>query len=277
MATQMLESMKETIECTRPEATDVFDAVVDNVDALMLSGETSSGKYPAHAIEKMRALAHNAETYINERASGGTVFIDDTQIQKHFRQLEQIRHRAELWQERWIEIGKEYSVRSAEGEITEDEYHFVDELVRLKNKRLRKQHSTDRITHAACLMSIDAGDHRRHARCEAIVAPTTSGRTARMLSRFRPRVWILAQPHNQLTARKLTVDRGVMAIDILPVQKGGTEVDSLILQSRQAFDRKYKELIGEDRDATIIFTCGSPLGEVGTTNMIQRWDIKRRA
>ena len=97
-----------------------------------------------------------------------------------------------------------------------------------------------------------------------------------MLSRFRPRVWILAQPHNQLTARKLTIDRGVIAIDILPVQKGTMEVDDLIRQSRQAFDRQYQGLIGEDKDATIIFTCGSPLGEVGTTNMIQRWDIKRR-
>ena len=95
MATQMLESMKETIECTRPEATDVFDAVVDNVDALMLSGETSSGKYPAHAIEKMRALAKSAENYINEKLSGRAIFVDDTQIQKHFRQLEKIRGRQE--------------------------------------------------------------------------------------------------------------------------------------------------------------------------------------
>lgn len=277
MATQMLESMKETIECTRPEATDVFDAVVDNVDALMLSGETSSGKYPAHAIEKMRALAKNAESYMDERASGGTVFIDDTHIQKHFRQLEQIRARVDRWQDRWMDIGKVYSELSVNGEITPEEFHFVHELVQLKNERLRKQHSTDRITHAACLMTVGAVDHRRHAKCEAIVAPTTSGRTARMLSRFRPRVWILAQPHNQLTSRKLTVDRGVMAIDILPVQKGDQEVDGLIRQSRRAFDRRYAELIGEDRDATIIFTCGSPLGEVGTTNMIQRWDIKRRA
>lgn len=277
MATQMLGSMKETIECARPEATDVFDAVVDNVDALMLSGETSSGKYPAHAIEKMRALAKSAESYINDKASEGAVFVDDTLIQKHFRQLEQIRNRVERWQDRWIKIAQEYSEQSAEEEITHEESLFVDELVRLKNQRLRRQHATDRITHAACLMSIDAGADPRYAQCAAIVAPTTSGRTARMLARFRPRVWILAQPHNKLTARKLALDRGVIAIDILPVQKGEKEVDRLIKESREAFERRYNDLIGMNKDATIIFTCGSPLGEVGTTNMIHRWDIKRRS
>ncbi|HEX8843237.1 MAG TPA: pyruvate kinase [Pyrinomonadaceae bacterium] len=270
MATQMLESMKDTIECTRPEATDVFNAVLDNVDALMLSGETSSGKYPAHAIEKMRALSKNAEDYIEGWPSGGheeknfdkeKVFFGDVQIQKHFRQLEQIKERVDVWQDRWEGILNHYTKKYLAHEITREEKIFVDDLAELKNDRLKKQHSTDRITHAACTMSVDPA-------VKYIVSPTTSGRTARMLSRFRPRVWILAQPHNQLTARKLTIDRGVMVINILPVMKDSKETDPLVKESK----KKFKEAIRGDE--TVIFTCGTPLGQVGTANMIQRWDAE---
>lgn len=270
MATQMLESMKETIECTRPEATDVFGAVVDNVDALMLSGETSSGKYPAHAIKKMCSLSKNAETYVEERPVAGTniteeyikeMVLEDAQIQDHFHRLEKIKVRVQLWQDRWLIIAHGYSDKYQNGEITHEVKIFMDKLIKLKNTRLRRQHSTDRITHAACVMSVDPA-------VKGIVAPTTSGRTARMLSRFRPHVWILAQPHNQLTARKLTIDRGVMTIGILPVKKDSEEVDVLIKESREQFEEAI------NKNVTVIFTCGTPLGNVGTTNLILRWDAK---
>lgn len=266
MATQMLESMRDTIECTRPEATDVFSAVVDNVDALMLSGETSSGKYPAHAIEKMRALSKNAEDYVEDEPAefpGGRVFLGDAQIRDHFRRLEEIKTRVDRWQHRWVDLELEYAALSMKKKISQEEFAFVNNLAHLKNDRLGKQHSTDRITHATCMMSVDPA-------VKAIVAPTASGRTARMLSRFRPRVWILAQPNNQLAARKLAADRGVMVINILPVIRGSEEADPLIKESR----KRIEEAIGAD--ATVIFTCGTPLGEVGTTNMIQRWDAKSR-
>lgn len=267
MATQMLESMKDTIECTRPEATDVFSAVVDNVDALMLSGETSSGKYPAHTIEKMRALAKSAEQYAEKRSRGGRAFMGDAQVQEHFHQLERIKVRVANWQRRWIDIGQEYSLESqTKPKRSDKEYRFIARLCKLKHERLGKQHATDRITHAVCLMSVDQGKR-------AIVAPTTSGRTARMLARFRPRVEILALPHTTLTVRKLTAVRGVVTIDVLFVRKG-QKVDLLIKESRAKFRKYCRKLGGED--VTAIFTCGSPLGEVGTTNMIQRWDARQR-
>ena len=74
VATHMLESMIESPMPTRAEVTDVANAVYEQADAIMLSGETTIGKYPLKCIEVFDRIAERTER------SGGANFFDHAEL-----------------------------------------------------------------------------------------------------------------------------------------------------------------------------------------------------
>ena len=140
-ATEMLESMIHNPRPTRAELSDVANAVYDGSSAIMLSGETASGKYPVQAVKNMAEIAEFTENKIN------------------------------------------YNER------------FRTTIFEIKNK-------LDAISHSTCSMAIDL-------KANVIIVNSLSGKTARMVSRFRCPIDIMGATTSEKIWRKLNLSWGV--------------------------------------------------------------------
>jgi len=190
-ATQMLESMTENPRPTRAEASDVANAIFDGSDAVMLSAETASGKYPVEAVSMMARIIEEAETSITE----------------------------------FPRPAPQEQLKVAE---------TVAELV----------------CHAS-----------RELHLKLIAVFTHSGFTARLVSRYRPLVPIIAFSPDAETRRRMALIWGVMPKDIEDTRK----IDNLAAVSEKHL---LKERLVRKGDV-IGIVAGTPMGIRGTTNFMK--------
>jgi pyruvate kinase len=190
-ATQMLESMTENPRPTRAEASDVANAIFDGSDAVMLSAETATGKYPVEAVGMMARIIEEAEESIHEfprPASTEKLRVSET----------------------------------------------VAELV----------------CHAS-----------RELHMKLIAVFTHSGFTARLVSRYRPLVPIIAFSPEAATRRRMALLWGVTSRSIVDIRK----VDGLAAIAEK---RLMEERLVRKGDV-IGIVAGTPMGIRGTTNFMK--------
>lgn len=262
-ATQMLESMKDNQEPTRAEATDVFNAILDGSDAVMLSGETAEGKYPFHAVLMMAKIAEKAELHIENFGRRQTL------SRRERRRLNEQRYEELLVGAEEIVDENTRRLRDGQKEASWKGDRWTEELYRQKALKSEKQGTTDRISLSACRLAESDG-------CRAIITPTASGRTTRMIARFRPSVPIIGVTHDTINRRKLLISFGVYPINIgMVYKKSGRVFENIEEMFEQACTelRNYSYIMdivmGGQEEVEAVFTAGTPLFEPGTTNLVQ--------
>jgi pyruvate kinase len=278
-ATEMLKSMTSSIEPTRAECSDVFNAIQDGTDAVMTSEETSNGKYPLHTLRKMVSIAEKAELHFEmyEEGQAGNIAINELKKSlKHQRVVDFLKDdwaRIEKNKERidealrainrYIAGFSQYGPAGQSGKLGAS----LEWRIGLYQEKLEKtlsQETTNRITQAACMLTEATGT-------KAIFATSASGRTPRMISRLRPLVPIIGAAHDLMNLRKMIISFGVFPICIGKVNTSGS-TDEMFIQFRNVvLEHGYLgEFFGQND--TLIFTAGTPLQTPGTTNLVQ---IKR--
>ena len=193
-ATQMLQSMVEHPRPTRAEASDVANAILDGTDAVMLSGETATGKYPVESVLMMKQIAE-----ITEQA-----FPYDT------------------WRDQRLAAVKNGSVTAS-------------------------------ISEASCTIAEEIG-------AAAIASATLSGYTAQQISRFRPRIPILAVSPSPYTQRRLALVWGVNTLLVPDFADTDTMLEETVVALRGA---------GFQEGQRVVITAGVPFQKSGHTNLIK--------
>ncbi len=194
-ATQMLESMVNSPVPTRAEATDVANAVWDGTDVVMLSAETSVGKYPYDAVRIMNDIICNAEQHSEDRVN--TFYLTPDNLQEKL----------------FDSVGK-----------------AVVEI----SKQINAQ---------------------------AIVVFTFEGRTARIISKYKPDAKIIAISNSFNTMNNLCLRWGVTSVYREKIDKEHLAIDD-------AKELILKENLAHKGDL-IIFTAGAPYSEKSRANWLR--------
>lgn len=137
-------------------------------------------------------------------------------------------------------------------EYTENDIDYEKRFRQLE--KLPKDDVTDAISHATCMTAIDIN-------ASAVVTVTKSGRTARMISRYRPNSPIIGCTPSERTYRQMSLSWGVIPLMI----KEETSTDVLFAN---AMKRAEEEGYLKEGELAVI-TAGVPLGMSGTTNLIR--------
>ncbi len=130
---------------------------------------------------------------------------------------------------------------------------------RFKNTLSKKQTVTDVISHSACNTAIELD-------AKAIIISTESGKTARMVSKFRPNVPIITFVLNPKVYYQLALSWGVYSINAPNANNIGELLDNS--------QKEVKKLKGIKKGDLFVVTAGVPLGEKGSTNLIQVEQVK---
>jgi len=256
-ATQMLITMVKEPEPTRAEASDVFNAILDGTDAVMLSDETASGRYPVQAAETMAEIAEAAECHLEGTRRFGPV--DEAEKR---RRVERRSHDIVLDSESEIPRMKERLGAAVERARSEGD-DWLEEMYAEKLARCLTQRITDEMSAASCAFTASGAGYG------AVVAPTTSGRTVRMMARFRPDVPILGCAHDSLNRKKLLMSFGVFPVNVGRLIAGEEsllrDTNSVFLACGELLKRQGMLAVGD----VVVWTAGSSLFVPGTTNLIE--------
>jgi len=112
----------------------------------------------------------------------------------------------------------------------------------------------DAITHSACLTAMDL-------QAKAILAPTHTGHTARMIARFRPECPVAALTQREEVCRRLALCWGVIPLQINEARS----TDQIFEQAAQTAVEQGMAGRGE----VVVITAGVPLGRTGSTNLVK--------
>ena len=124
----------------------------------------------------------------------------------------------------------------------------------LKSSSLKGSTVTDAISYATCTTAIELN-------ASAIVTSTSSGYTARMVSKFRPKTPIVAATDSEVTKRQLSLSWGVYTAKAPKASNTDEVVEYSIDVAKEAGYVNEGELV--------VITAGVPVGESGTTNLIK--------